>query len=280
MVHHTVDQRVAALVANAKAGGVISDAVTRFNDWLHEDEKQLFSRSDQFIRDTQKKWDKHRTVQDLYAARPPSHAKVVPDEVARQCAAALKGGYIKRVCVDQDENTCHVHKVHRYYTSINEACCNNDVLASAIERYAVTPQHLLRRMHQVDPSLCQRVVEFKWLLSEAQKAERQTVACRLFTSWQANKKLLLGVWWIDETAIWIIKSANAKQCVWADAHDQGVRAVLSNPHVLAHEDIKCHCMGATNALLGPCFFEFTTGTTDILRFNTRAEGDYMVGAAL
>lgn len=279
MVHHTIDQRVCALIAYAKADGVIKSAVPAFIGMLTEKEVQTFPRPDQFIRDTQEKWDADRTVEDEYQRRNPSHPKLVTDAVAQQCAAALKGGYFKRVCVDQPDGTCQVVKVHRYYTSINQAIAHNQLLGSVIEQYAVTPEYLLERMHQVDPSLCKRVVEFKWRLTEAQKAERRFIADWLYKKWENHKKLLLSVWWMDETAIWIVTSHTTKLRVWADAHDQGVRAVLSSPHVQPHDDNKVHVMGAVNALLGTCFLEFTTGTTGDFRFYPRAEGAYMVGCA-
>lgn len=41
--------------------------------------------------------------------------------------------------------------------------------------------------------------------------------------------------------------------------------MLSSPHVGARKKIKVHLLAAVNAMLGPCFLEFTTGTTDIHR---------------
>lgn len=277
--HHTIDQRVAALVAYYSCAGIMWLAQIVFFRYVPEDAAGQFSNAGQFIRDVVNKWEKFTTVLDRYGERKPSRPKLVSDEIIKECATAFKSGYTKRVFVRQpgpDGDTCEFHEVHRYYTSINEACCDDPVLSSVIDQYAVTPQYLLERMHQMDPNLCKRVVEFKYLLSPEQQASRQQIAALLLKQWRLDQKLLLTVWWIDETSLWIIRSDSPKQKVWADAHDKGVRAVLSSPHVRSQNEIKVHCMGAVNAMFGAGFFEFTTGTTDIRRQCPRPEGAYMV----
>lgn len=276
MVHHTERQRWLAVVAYFKSGSNFRLAVTEFQALLSAEEFQDFPAPGQFIRDCVSKFNTSKDMSDQYSGRTASHSQVVPDEVVKDCSTELKGGYLVQVPgKDKDGKACS-HPVHRYYRSINQACRENSYLASVVAQFHVTPQHLLRRMHQVDPNLVMRVAEFKHDLTAEQRLERQQVAAQLLQMWQHDNGAFLGTCWVDETTVWVVSSGDHREKVWCDAHDAGVRAVFTSPHLGHQNEIKLHMLGGVSAVPSARFCEFTTGTTDLQRLHIHPPGPYKV----
>lgn len=276
MPHYSDLQRWKAVIAFYKGNKRLKQAVAEFRRLVGTEQYKGFSSPREFISAQVKKFLKFGDVKDRYADRPPSQQKVVPDDVIKKCTTALKGGYSKQLSVQHADGTTTISTEHRYYSSISEACADNPQLASVIEEYQVTPQYLLKRMHDVDENLVMRVAEFKHSLTADQQLARQACASQLLLLWQQDNGVLLGTWWIDETSVWIISTADRSHQVWCDAHDQGVKLVLSSPHVAAHQKIKVHLFAAVNAIKGAAFYEFTTGTTDITRIHLPQDKVYKV----
>jgi hypothetical protein len=276
MPHYADFIRLAAVVAYLSANGNIQQATQVLEQLLGAAAYAELPRPDQFIRDQWQKYDRLHTVSDQYAQRAPSHQKLVPDDIISQCAAALKKGYIQQVLVSDEDGGLTETSVHRYYATIKEACKLDPFLSDVIRQFDVTPEYLLRRMHQVDPGLVRRTTEFKHDLSEEVIQERQDTAFELLRRWKLDKSLLLRTYWIDETTIWIITSHDRTHKVYCDAHDAGVRAVLTTPHISTKCHIKVHLFAAVNAIKGPCFYDFTTGTTEIQRRTPNMRDTYTV----
>lgn len=268
--------RIAAVIAYCQARVEKRNAVAILKELITPAEFQQIRAPDQFIIDNHRELLEKKKMFRKEDRQPPSRVPRVPDSIARACAAALKTGYTAEVRDPQPDGSGTVSLVHRYYDSITDACRHNATLAQVIQDYGVTPEHLLRRMHQVDRCLAMRTVEYKHQLTAQQQADRRYMASLILAWCCFMPDLLLRVWWIDECSMWIVKSGTQRQKVYCDAHDQGVKMVLTSPHVGTHDKIKVHLLAAVNALLGPCFYEFTTGTTQIHRRMLTTRGPYLV----
>jgi capsid portal protein len=286
---------MAAVVAYYKAGQDIKAAVAELESMLGQQEFQEIKAARMFILRNVAKYQLHKTVGNLHNLANSSRAPKVPREVVMDCCLALKAGYFIEIDVgtrasDPAARTSHrtqqqpkLQQVHMYYRSIQEACSHNPLLALVVRDYGITPKGLLEAMHRVDDQLVRRTVEFKYMLSEEHQQERFETAFTLLRMgrWHMESMydLLKRVWWVDEATIWLVADGDAHLKVYCDAHDEGVRAVMSSPHLANRAKTKAHYLGIVNAVLGPCFFEFTTGTTDIKRVWLEQGKKYKVGAA-
>jgi len=250
-----------AVVAYERAGHSLTRAVDAFKELTSKLQFEGIKAPYAFIREQAHKFAKWRDVSNRTAGRKPSTPKKVPDSEVKKCTTALKQGYTQKLVVQGAGGVTTTTSVHMYYTTIDEACRHNHVLAATIERYNVTPRHLLRRMHQLDPNLTMRTVHFRHMLTAEQKLARQVCAATMLFRWIMDPSLLIRTYWIDETTLWIIKTGVHLQKVYCDAHDNGVHSVVSTPHLGTHQKIKIHILGVVNALTGFTFWEYTTGTT-------------------
>ena len=280
-MYHPEHVRVAALLAFYLAGTVIYKAVKQLHQLLPEDEFDAIREPRAFIRYQVKKFLKFKTLRNLLDTREPGVQKKVPDGVVMDCIVTLKAGYQVLVPLLPEAGGAGINAPttpqHMWYTSIEQACKHNPKLAKVCSDYGVTPKYLQQRMHQMDPKLKRRTLDIKHPLSAQHMADRQRVAAYLSILCLRYPKWLYQVWWIDETSIWIIKTGTAKVKVYCEAHDADVRAVLTSPHLGTHNAIKVHLFAAVNALLGPCFYDFTTGTTNLQRRYNLARAPYKVG---
>ena len=180
--HTTEQQRNAAVDAFSRAHENLSKAtdILRQEDpsWLTKPRRT----TKQFIRRNAKKFHKLKTTADQYKGRTPPNPQKVPDKVAKECAAFLKGGYIKTVTLTfgrrKDGVKQEVREYREYYNSIHEACQMHPLLKKVLLTVRLTPAHLLKRMHQVDPGLVIRKRDYKRALSEQQRRDRMAAAKR------------------------------------------------------------------------------------------------------
>lgn len=199
------------------------------------------------------------TVHNLPRKKVP---RKVPDEVAKQCVDIVKRGYYQRRQCNDPQGS--VVEVHVYWTSIKIACADNRYLRWVCRTYSTSPAGLLRRMHQVDRNFKWRRLTFKWELTPLQKLRRKCVAILLLNYVSIIPDFLKRIFWIDECVIWLT-ARNVDVHVYADAHDQNVSAVMAVPGLQADTKIKVRVFAVVNALLGPFFIDFTTGTTQLQR---------------
>lgn len=222
-------------------------------------------------------------VQDApRAGRPPK----VPDAEARHAAEIFCGGYTTTINVDGTQVP-----QRKYYGSMVDAIAKDPRLQSKVQQLGVTAAQLLRAIHRVAPEVQQRSVNFRHMLSPAEKAHRFSTAAGLLARNQTDPSLLDSMVFIDETTILThgLKREHIK--VWVNTSDTtfkdftGVPGKPSAPvkaHVIAA--VSAHPFyAATNGLV---YMEFTTGTTNIKRLhNWRQDGStttpyyvYTVGA--
>ena len=237
----------------------IGDAVKHFNAHYNHEPNWVSLAPREFILDNARKFKEYGSIHDR---QPTGRPTTIPDHVVKQCSIALKQGYM--VITYLAEQPQQAMLLYRYYTTIKQACTENPLLAQVCEQYQVSPSHLLRRMHHVDPMPRRRTLHYKQELLAAQMAKRSLVAAQLWQSCTANPSQLLYTFWADECSILFVNS-DASLKVYCDAHDQNVSLVLPCKHVKSGHQIKVRLLGVVNALLGPFYMEFTTGTTDIQR---------------
>jgi hypothetical protein len=276
MTYKSERVRTAALVAHYAAKLQNGDPVEVFRDMVTPQEFADVRAPAEFIRSIARKWLLHHTVSNLSDIRASSRPIKVPDSVIKECAARIKEGYTVQLQVKGPGGQLTNHPVHRYYTSIKQACEMNARLGEVVRQYGVSYAYMRTRLHQVAPELKLRTVEFKYQLSVEQRAVRRVVAYALLMQCLQDPGFLSRVWFVDETSLWIVTTAGQTRQVWADAHDEGVRVVLHTPHLAAHPKNHVRVIGAVNALAGAAWHDFTTGTTAIKRLTEVEGAPYMV----
>lgn len=265
MGNHPMNLRVLALTCFFLAHSDIHLAIQYYIDGVPKSQYSVVHDVRSFILNNVKKFKETGSLADK--PHPPREKKL-PDEVALECAKTLKHGYTIYQPDAKEEGVGQL--VHQWYTTISQACRENPYLASVCSEYGVSPKALLRRMHQVDPNLVYRSLDFKRELTTEQKHKRQAVATELYNSWCSIPNFLQSIFWIDEVSFWFCPhytKHNVK--VYCDAHDEEIRHVIHSPlfksSVKKGEKIQVRALCVVNMLTGPFFLEFTTGTNDIQR---------------
>jgi hypothetical protein len=190
--------------------------------------------------------------------------KISKDTIAH-CCEVLKGGY---AVFEPALNTIG----HRYWASIKDAVYgpnSNPFLAWVCTQHGVTPELLQKRLHRHDPNLAHKHLRFKKSLSPEQVFERQWVASRLLQLSLAQPTLLDSALWVDECAINFSGNDLKTVKVYCDrrsAAAQATHAMYRNIPGTRYRTITVRIIAAVNARIGPIYFEFTTGTTDINRW--------------
>jgi hypothetical protein len=226
----------------------------------------------------------HLSVGNQFKGRTPSNPQIVLDGVALACAEALKQGYSEThtftFCHPKTKRVSEeTREVRQYYTSINAACLKIEELHDACVRYKVEPKHLLRRMHEVDKTLCIRRRTFKRALSEEQRQARIMAAKQhLERYYKEGMEYVCSIIFTDEFSMWMVPTS-ASSAVYCDAHDQGVHVVVPLQTVRKAERVKLHILVSVNCILGAFYMEFTTGTTDIHRIHFEPPVPYKVSGS-
>ena len=252
-------QRVNAVICFFLCNENLSQATKLFNQRYNCEPNWVSHAPREFILDNVQKFKRYGSIENRHPSGRPT---TIPDDVVKQCSIALKQGYMTTIYLAAQPKV--PHQVHRYYTTIKQACVENVLLAQVCQRYHVTPDHLLRRMHQVDPDLSRRTLRYKLELTMAQLSNRSLTAAILWDKCSDNPEMLLYSFFADECSIMFVDS-HASVKVYCDAHDANVSLVLPCKHVKKGQQIKVRLLGVVNAVTGPFYMEFTTGTTDIQR---------------
>ena len=223
-----------------------------------------------FILYNAQKFQETGTVQDR-----PHHpdTKKVSDELAKQCAAALKRGFF----VWRPHPIVNLPPVplRRFWTSINKACREQPLLRAVTEFQQVSPQYLLKRMHQVDKDLVWRTVDYKpEKLGDNMKAGVKN-AKRMLRRIERFPALLRCIYWIDWVTIYLVDK-RCKLHAYMDAHDHGAFEVMHIEGLPRNTTIKAHAIAVVNYDEGPFYMEMGTGTTDLVRINNVAQRVYTV----
>jgi hypothetical protein len=192
------------------------------------------------------------------AGRPPS----VPAAVVRECAEAFKAGEVVWGIIDKE--TGLMGWKHDFYTTFPEAAIECQTIKKALRDYNVSSDFLLRKLHELDPSLKAYTLDFKEELLPWHKGSRKYAARDQLDKIAGDPDHLYRICWVDEWHCWCTPESCPLH-IWADAHDQRAKAVLPIPQMATEDKVRIRCVVVVNALLGPIHMEFTTGTTELER---------------
>ena len=184
----------------------------------------------------------------------------LPDETALRMVAELLAGYPKDVLIESGppgRGVRHYERRQYYYRSIAEARTLNVFIRETMSAYGITDSALLRTLRRVCPGLKRRHLHPKRALTAENVAARVALCERLLSMEGAMLHYLCRVCWIDSKTIYICPKE-----VWVYAPpDADMTAVDPRlpPRASAMKKVNYYC--AVNAVLGPVWMEFVTGTT-------------------
>lgn len=187
----------------------------------------------------------------------------VPHAVAFHASTIFKAGKVVKAYPSADSK--RKVDVHVWWTSIEVACQENDTLRQLCTDYNITPKRLLKYMKWADPDLVRRRIDVKLDLTKIQKQRRKAAAAALWQKYQSDPDMLQRIYFIDECKFWMSDLAGGSVKVYCDAHDENVHAVLPCKWMRKGKDaepVKLHFVCAVNAVHGPVYCKFVTGTTD------------------
>jgi hypothetical protein len=190
------------------------------------------------------------------AAGRGRHA-TLPDEEAREASELVKAGY--EVTPMRGKERLPARRI--YFHSIEEAVRRVPRLQHIMSEHDISTEHLLRRMHAVDPRLHWGRMDVKVLLSKERMAERLVYAQRLQALIAQDPAYLDMVIWIDEVKIWFFGGRSTDVHVWCDAHDQGVHMVVPGCGKLGGAPLCVGLYAAVNAVLGLVAVQYSPSTT-------------------
>lgn len=204
----------------------------------------------------------------------------LPNDDALLAATYLKTGHWTFIPATE---TRKARFEHRYYTSVETACRHCTELMAIRNKYGLNNRAFLRAMYKADPSLLKRTVRVRYSMPKKLKGERRERANVLYNRCVQDPSRLDRTYFIDECGIIIDNMLRKGAKVYCDAHDEGYKTVIHTEKLETKEQVKLHILAAVNAVHGPVYLEFTTGTTDIQhQYNTLPlhpqHGPYKVSA--
>lgn len=189
-----------------------------------------------------RKFEEHGSVcTSPHPGRPP----IIKDtKLLQTCADQLKAGYT--FCY-------HGEELLRHFMSIEEAVDTIPLLQETVQQHHVTPQHLLKRMHAVDPGLAWKEVQFRKRLKAQDKQLRRRTARELLRD--MTHDALMDTVFVDAKKCWVSLEGTH---VWMDVHDN---PEMTDPRVPNEGNAYPMCWYvAVNAQVGLVWFDFVTGT--------------------
>lgn len=286
---HILDVRDAALFYRGEAKGSYGEAARLMQQDLPASEFKSKHVATQFVRDQRRHFKKYHSTRSQYDTRTPPNKKKVADDLAKQCAAALKQGFMKEIKVTYKTETTGkrggkkgrkktVTVAYRdYYHDIDTACKELPLLRDTVEKCQVEPAKLLSYMQAVDSDLVIRTRDIKkWLNPDQEEARRKAAVSHLKVSQEQGDSELESTVFVDEFGVWM-ELGKGPTKVYCDRHDPHVHDVVPLIGLRPGKKIKIHILAAVNYHLGAFFMEFTTGTTDIQRLHHDPPAAYKVG---
>lgn len=260
MAGHSFGARLTAVFCLAMANFDLLLAVWMFNLLWNAQCSEQVSHVRTFIVDTVNRLISTGSLRDRHRSGRPSTLK---DDVVQECVDVFMKGYTIYKVVDK--KTGQVGRVQKYYCSISQACQENDALRGVIERYNISPKHLLRRMHALCPSLKRLCLDYKTELTVQNKLKRAKAGKSMLNRIGADETYLERIFWVDEWHVWLAPGDHPLY-IWANAFDNQAHTVLPIPELKRGEHPPVlRCLAIVNARLGAVHMEFLTGTTDLQR---------------
>lgn len=251
--------RLAAVEAWFTGGKVIGEAVPLFD--ITRKGRSLPPVQDpyHYIHYQVHKLTKFFTLLDV---REHPHPPKVPDEDVQRAADILAAGYEQQLYT-------HVgwfpmtYWEQRHFTSINQACLTSQALQDIVTKYDITPKHLLKRIHQVAPTLAYSALPMKMELSPTQMRARMEYAEWLYQLHLKDPYLLWHIMWGDETRIYIGKDLLGRLKVYHYTGRYDGQPPIANPLLSMRSTFRLDVSLFVDAYNGCTNVEFLTGTTDL-----------------
>lgn len=167
----------------------------------------------------------------------------IPPEEAERAAWLFWGGYV-------------AEGVHVYPTSIRDGLNNIPALEALRRRWGVSPATMLAHMKKAEPRLKKRTEELRIQYTQAEKLARLHRAIELKRGFCTR---MHRIFWIDESHIYIVPKG---QRVYAPPE---ASLVLEDERLERdfRKVIKLRFYCVVNAVLGPVYMKFVTGTTGL-----------------
>jgi hypothetical protein len=176
----------------------------------------------------------------------------IPTEEAERAAWLFWGGY-----VSEGE--------HVYCTSIEDGLENIPALEALRQEWDVSPATMLRHMKEAEPRLKKRREELRRKYTREEKLARLRRAIELRRGFRGR---LHRIFWIDESHLYVVPTG---QSVYAPPD---ACLVIEDERLVSDimKVIKLRFYCVVNAVFGPVYMKFVTGTTGL-------KTGFQVGAA-
>lgn len=184
----------------------------------------------------------------------------MPDDVAREIVGILLGGYEEKcpqVVGHGDDKRTELVTKQKWFRSIHDAVARNAFIKEALSKYNITQHTLLLRLQHVAPGLKRRHLHPRRGLSR-QHRDARIEQCQKWLNMGGEKLLqyLSRVFWIDAKSFYILPKS---QWVYAP-HDAEMTVEDERMPDGEGEKIVYYCV--VNAILGPVYIEYVTGTSE------------------
>ena len=196
----------------------------------------------------------------------------MPLHEAKECVAVLLAGYKEVVQVENGEMVREEER-QKYFRSIPDALARSYFLREKMEKYNITPGTFLRNLQHAAPGLRKRHFNPRRTLTPPVMAARVALCSKLLAMrGDELTRFLSRVFWIDSKTFYIEPTSIA---VYAPA-DANMTVVDERMPHSKRELKKIVYYAVVNALLGPVYIEYMTGTTghqqDVMRPPWAPEG--------
>lgn len=264
MVSTCVEARKLAVQCFIEARGDYQVAVRRLKDrwqkkWVEP------TRWDKYMRAQVKKWqDRGDMTNAPHSGRSPKLTKDAVDEAA----ALFSEGFDKVEVVVKREKPIIQHHGFR---SITEALVHVPALEQLRRKYQVQPGTLMKRILKSHPQIKRVRRDYKRAFSQEKKRQRREAAGE-WLDWheEEGESFLKRLVSFDEGCIDIKYATDYRRYEYGDATDDRMKTILYAPLCAqAKGGITLWFYIAVNPVVGGVCIYFTTGTTDLIRLETK-----------
>lgn len=202
-------------------------------------------------------WNRLRTTGSVKSAPRGRSRRKLTDAAAREAAALVKAGRV--VTVTRQGGPTYQQRL--FFGSIADALRHLPRLVAILEAAGVSAEHLLRRMHDVDPELKWGPLDAKPRLSPQNIAERREYARHMLHKHARDPTFVQRVLFIDEFKPMLLGGGAQDIKAWYDAHSDGCRPVIPGVGMAGSPPVRVCAYVCVSGDLGLVDFQYTSGTT-------------------
>lgn len=260
-----LDAREFAVECFFSSQQVMAEAIRRFQwGWNRvHDEKISDVRS--FIERNVEKLRTHHTVQDLGGQ---GRDVIMPDEVVREIGSIIAKGHTEEHSFQWGGKDVEYIEGLRF-TSLSQAIRESPRIQELQAQYPAKGdeegqvRYLLRRLHEVVPTLVYEHLPMKHPLSADDKQARVEFSVEVSEALDEDPDLLYDTYFADECSIWLNRHECGKLMMWFERHDVYGHPPADNVLCDREGSVRLEVVLIANARRGLVWVEFLTGTTDL-----------------